>query len=149
MEEDKSEQQKQQMAALSTAAQQASEIVRRSRDAFEKIKKQLLRDLGGYGLGGQDAENFSSALDAVFGHGHNAGENSQTSLAVNEQLEMMGRMLKESSDREKKSDERDKRIEERDKKAEERSDKTLELLAKQNEILENISSAIWEIAKPE
>lgn len=144
MEEDKNEQQKQQIVALANAAQQASEIVRRSREAFDKIKSQLLRDLGGYGLGGQDAENFSSALDAVFGHGHNAGENSQTSLAVNEQLEMMERMLKEASEREKKNDERDKRSDERDKRNEERDARTLELMAKQIEVLEGIASAIRE-----
>lgn len=146
MEEDKNgEQHKQQIAALASAAEQASEIVRRSKEAFDKIKKQLLRELN---LDSQSAEHFSNALDAVFGHGHNAGENSQSSLAVNEQLELMERMLKESTERDKKSDERDKKSDEIVAKNEERADETLKLLAKQVEVLEHIASAVWEIAKP-
>lgn len=154
-EKESTEQQKQQMAALMSAADQASEIVKRAREGFDKIKKQLLRDLA---LDEQSAVNFSGALDAIFSHGHNAGENSETVFLLKDQLGSLDKVYKASAERDEKNlavsreavalhEKTNREMMENNERSHEISEKSLAAMTDQNALLRRIATALEKIVE--
>jgi hypothetical protein len=103
--------------------------VREVREKFERLRDKIVNNINFEDS--EHAENMRMNLETIFNYGHSAGEGSETSIALHEQIEIMHKMEKVSTDR-------DKIQAERDDKAAERDIKALEISERQAKALEQI-----------
>ncbi len=80
---------------------------REAREKFERLRDRIVENIDFEDHQHKDA--MCTNLESIFNYGHSAGEASETSIALREQMEIMHRMEKVAADRDKASIEREER----------------------------------------
>jgi hypothetical protein len=99
------DEQKKQIADLMASAEQAGERVKSARRDFEALRESMIGLLG-FEPGSQHAHLLSVQLEAAYAHGLTAGEASQTSVAFQEQQQVLERMVRHTEERDARDRER-------------------------------------------
>lgn len=88
-------------------ASHASERAGEARKKFEQARDRIVEGIDFEDR--QHADTMRANLEVIFNYGHAAGEASETSIAVREQVDIMHKMEKVSAERDKAQAERDDR----------------------------------------
>jgi hypothetical protein len=88
-------------------ASHASERASEARKKFEQVRNRIVDNIDFEDR--QHADAMRVNLETIFNLGHTAGEASETSIAVREQIEIMHKMEKVAAERDKAQAERDDR----------------------------------------
>jgi len=107
-------------------ASHASDRASEARKKFEQARDRIIENIDFEDR--QHADAMRANLEVIFNYGHSAGEASETSIAVREQVDIMHKMEKDSAIRDKAQAARD--------------DRALEISERQVKAIESIAKAI-------
>jgi len=107
MEDDGKQNREKALRELIGMAEHEGNRAREAREKFERLRDRIVDNIDFEDHQHKDAMCMN--LESIFNYGHSAGEASETSIALREQMEVMHRMEKVASDRDKAMVEREER----------------------------------------
>lgn len=126
MEDERKQDQEKALRDLVGMAEHEGNRAREARKKFEQLRDRIIENIDF-----EDSQHegaMRANLETIFNYGHSAGEASETSIAVREQIDIMHKMEKTSGNRDKAQAERD--------------EKALALSQRQTEAIEAIARSV-------
>ena len=107
MEDERKQNQDKALRDLVGMAEHEGNRAREARKKFEQLRDRIVENIDFEDR--QHADAMRANLEMIFNYGHSAGEASETSIAVREQIDIMHKMEKDSMNRDKAQTERDEK----------------------------------------